>query len=660
MPATPRKHTRAKHPKTHAEICKEYRENASAETKAKWSEERSERRKRQREREAEEAAQEVRDSNNQRQRRSYTNRVDQNSVVLPKTPQSKAAAIADIVESATPNTSGYLSTEHKIFKKRDRDAAEDIVNATSNVVKANKSFRKQLIGEFENCNKKAVSERLGINRSNFHSKPRKGRNPRIASTTIEDVVAFYYREEVTVTYPNKTKSGIVLRVMKYTRKRTFKMFLEEYPDAKIGKTTFDKMKPKDVRLMKHARWLQCICGVCDNVVMLCRSIKLSMQRSNLDVPLFLLDEYSLAKQTVCNINQFDCLDRKCDVCGPQLLRNSLGTWVSDNPNDSIKYMKWERVSEPLPGQDKEVVKLRKVEHTGQRWELYNELTSYCQKFPLHIYDAINQLSAFKKCKNTLKPGSAVCIVDFAENYVIKQWSEDQSCYYSRNSITVHPMVLIFDDTYRVKRDSVVMISEDLKHDHAAVQLFMKTLAGHMAIHYPDVTNLLVWSDGCGVQYKSRMPLYNLAKNFGTNLQITWNYFGSRHGKGESDGESAVVKNFLDNATKAQQLHKHDCADVFDFLIRSDRHIIDGKSQRHFYHVTSKEINSVRKDAPNIKDISAIPRVMQIHQAISSLGGLNYSRSSCYCEAGSSCSHSEEPQSFKYPGVYQFICYVIAL
>ena len=92
----------------------------------------------------------------------------------------------------------------------------------------------------------------------------------------------------------------------------------------------------------------------------------------------------------------------------------------------------------------------------------------------------------------------------------------------------------------------------------------------------------------------------------------------------------------------------------------DRHIIDGKSQRHFYHLTSKEINSVRKDAPNIKDISAIPRVKQVHQAISSLGGISYSRSSCYCEAGSSCSHSEEPQSFKYPGVYQFICYVIAL
>lgn len=65
---------------------------------------------------------------------------------MPKAPQSKAAAIANIVESATPNKSDYLSTEHKITKKRDRDAAEDIVNATSSAVKANKTFRKQPIG----------------------------------------------------------------------------------------------------------------------------------------------------------------------------------------------------------------------------------------------------------------------------------------------------------------------------------------------------------------------------------------------------------------------------------------------------------------------------------------------------------------------------------
>ena len=31
-----------------------------------------------------------------------------------------------------------------------------------------------------------------------------------------------------------------------------------------------------------------------------------------------------------------------------------------------------------------------------------------------------------------------------------------------------------------------------------------------------------------------------------NIEITWNFFGSRHGKCEADGEAAVVKNHLDS------------------------------------------------------------------------------------------------------------------
>ena len=44
---------------------------------------------RDKERKAEHAAQEVRDNSNEKQRKSYTRRIDENSAVLPKTPQSK-------------------------------------------------------------------------------------------------------------------------------------------------------------------------------------------------------------------------------------------------------------------------------------------------------------------------------------------------------------------------------------------------------------------------------------------------------------------------------------------------------------------------------------------------------------------------------------------
>ena len=99
--------------------------------------------------------------------------------------------------------------------------------------------------------------------------------------------------------------------------------------------------------------------------------------------------------------------------------------------------------------------------------LYYELDRDLQTFPLHLFSAVSQLSAFKKCKQTLKSNQVAVIADFAENYKCRQWSEEQACYYVRNSVTLHPLVIVFSEGSEVKRDSVVILSDDLSHDHAA-------------------------------------------------------------------------------------------------------------------------------------------------------------------------------------------------
>jgi hypothetical protein len=196
---------------------------------------------------------------------------------------------------------------------------------------------------------------------------------------MEDAASFYQREEVTTTYPNENPSGQPLRIMKYSRKRTYNMFRDEFPTHKISKTIFDSIKPKSVKLMKHAKWLQCLCDICDNVTMVCRAIKLSMQRSNMVAPAFLSDELLIAKETVCSFNNFHCLDRACLDCDSSKLGESLHQWVSDNPSDQVKYTKWERVTESHKGTM--IKKLRKIEKLGYRWELLNELSSYLTSTP---------------------------------------------------------------------------------------------------------------------------------------------------------------------------------------------------------------------------------------------------------------------------------------
>jgi hypothetical protein len=49
----------------------------------------------------------------------------------------------------------------------------------------------------------------------------------------------------------------------------------------------------------------------------------------------------------------------------------------------------------------------------------------------------------------------------------------------RNNDTIHPLVLIFPDGSSVKRDVIVLVSDDLISDHAAVKAFIQILAEHM-------------------------------------------------------------------------------------------------------------------------------------------------------------------------------------
>ena len=46
-------------------------------------------------------------------------------------------------------------------------------------------------------------------------------------------------------------------------------------------------------------------------------------------------------------------------------------------------------------------------------------------------------------------------------------------------------------------------------------------------------------------------MYNISRLFGMqNIEITWNFIGSRHCECEADGEAAVGKNHLDCEVEA--------------------------------------------------------------------------------------------------------------
>ena len=118
-------------------------------------------------------------------------------------------------------------------------------------------------------------------------------------------------------------------------------------------------------------------------------------------------------------------------------------------------------------------------------------------------------------------------------------------------MTIHPMVITLkQQSGTTIRDSVVAVSNDLKHDSTAVSQFVKVLDAHLSIMYPPIQRMVFWSDGCAAQYKSAQPFYRIANRFDQHRSLEWNYFGSNHGEGPSDGESGIVKTFASRAIAA--------------------------------------------------------------------------------------------------------------
>ena len=84
---------------------------------------------------------------------------------------------------------------------------------------------------------------------------------------------------------------------------------------------------------------------------------------------------------------------------------------------------------------------------------------------------------------------------------------------------------------------LVFISADQRHDHHAVQAFVGMAVDHLKNERGlCIDHIIQWTDGCGAQYKSKGPFVDISCALqDLHCTLERNFFGSRHGKGPSDG-----------------------------------------------------------------------------------------------------------------------------
>lgn len=426
---------------------------------------------------------------------------------LPKSPTKKAQVIASIINTITP-------TKQKL-----------VTDAVSDAQMKRKLF----------------------------STERKVRSDSISEDEIAAVVEFYERDDISRMCPGK-KDYVSVKVDGAKIKKQKRLLIVNLSEAhhlfvqdsgmQIGLTKFCALRPKHVLPMTIRDQEVCMCKYHENINMLATGIHRVVD----EIP---ASGEDVAKLTVCNASDEDCVSRDCEHCSVSKLDELFGMHAGETP---VSYFQW------VTG-DGGVIEKQLIEESLA--DAQSELYSQLETFSRHMYDAKRQHVELRLLKDTLKPGQIIIHEDFAENFQLKQQNEIMQAHWSSNSVTIFTAIVYYKLTMNgeLQHESFTIISDELGHDKFSVYAFNKVILDKMKDVLPwDIEIAHYWSDGAASQFKNRYNFVNLLDHEADHgCSADWSFFATAHGKGPIDGLGGEVKRQVWRAVLQGKHHVHDAA-----------------------------------------------------------------------------------------------------
>ena len=353
-------------------------------------------------------------------------------------------------------------------------------------------------------------------------------NSRKSQVSHSLVTKFY--EDESVELPDKKFFSRKLNKQRKVLKKPITLlhqdFKIKYPSAKISLSSFFKLRPKHVLKMKSLKFSQCLCEVCENMRLMLNVLKANgAQFVSVDDAL---------KMSLCDFDghwaKLDCVHRKCDGCGVHIVHSLLKD--SCNVTASVAYKIWRLIEVPRA----KTKKYRLVSATSSISELIDQFCSQLKTFSLHSFMARWQRTQFNNLRDNLPDDLALVVIDFAENYVCHYQNQVQAAYYDLPQVVIHPVVIYTKcPSNHILTSYRIYISDDRCRDSSFVKYVLNDTMSSI-----DKSRFVIFSDNCGQQYKSRLPLHHI-RELSSKFQIERSFFVERHGKNECDAVSGVVK-----------------------------------------------------------------------------------------------------------------------
>lgn len=374
-------------------------------------------------------------------------------------------------------------------------------------------------------------------------------NP-LSQEVVQKVLDFYREADVSKELAGRKEYKSVRegdkRVLKQKRlilanlSEIYAMFVEKFPDIKIGFTKFAEHRPPECVLAGAAgTHTVCVCVIHENFKLKFIGAKFNQIKENGTETFGTYRD--VLKHNLCNSPTESCFTEKCSnpCCGEvDTLRALIWSYLDDNNIEEITFKQW--------SQQERCCLETVVLEADQFVDIFIESVT---KVRNHDYIAKQQAEFYKFSRDNLHEGEAVVVADFSENFSFVYQDSVQGVHYNNRQATIHPFA-----SYIVQHGSVVplncvIISDTLEHNTSTFHAFQRQFVPFLKSKVACLTKIIYFSDGAVSQYKNRFNIINLLfhkDDFG--IPAEWHYFATAHGKGPSDGLGGTLKRLATRAS----------------------------------------------------------------------------------------------------------------
>lgn len=378
-------------------------------------------------------------------------------------------------------------------------------------------------------------------------------------------------------------------------------FIDDFPNDKIGFSTFCKLRPKHCVLIgSSGTHCVCVCIIHENCKLMLEALDIQSLTKASNSPIN--DYKDCIKQIICKEPTSSCYLDECKLCpGITALSTDLKRLLEAATVSDVEFSAWTAT-------DRAALITRTISSN----DFVDELCEKIENLKPHSFIAKQQSIYLEGAKSNLSKNEILILWDFSENFAYKVQNASQTFHYNNDQCTVFTVVYYYKEKNELKHKSLIFLSEVLKHDTAAVFTIQSILINdHLKKKFKKIKLIRYYSDGAKQHFKNRFQMVNLINHeddFG--IKAEWHFHATAHGKNACDGIGATFKR---EAARASLLATSKNAILSAKALYDWGKKFSMKSKTEVFQYTQQEYNKyTRKLNLRFKEAAAVPDIQKNH------------------------------------------------